>query len=201
MNSQFAGKVRFISGSFLLFLFLLISPSAVRAQQAARFDVFGGFSYLRFNALTIGYPNDANLYGWNLQGAVNIKLKLSAVVDLSGDYGSQISSYHFMVGPQYTRRRGNSNIFIHGLFGKAQNNVGIHQPTRSGFESVGRSYGGGFGYDYDWSPVKRWAPQVTVRVLEIDFFHTSTFATNQNDFRVSTGLLFHIGHIGHHRKL
>jgi hypothetical protein len=200
MNSQSAGKARLISAG-LLFLLLLMSAPLLRAQEAGRFDVFGGFSYLRFNALTIGYPNDANLYGWNLQGTGNIKLKFGVDADISGDYGSQITSYHFMIGPRYTWRRENSNIFVHALFGKAQNNVSIPQPTRSGFESVGRSFGGGIGYDYDWSPRRSWSSRVTVRVVQIDFFHSDTFTKAQNDFRVSTGLVFHFGHIGHRRKL
>jgi hypothetical protein len=179
----------------LLFLWLLISAPLLHAQEAARWDVFGGFSYLRFNALSIGYPNDTNLYGWNLEGTGNIKLKFGVDVDLSGNYGSQISSYHFMIGPRYTWRRDNSNIFVHALLGKAQNNVSIAQPTRSGFESVGRSFGGGLGYDYDWRD------RVSIRVLQIDFFHNDTFGTSQNDFRVSTGLIFHFGHIGHRRRL
>lgn len=193
MIHKLAGRAHFSVATVILFL--LISGSLSRAQEAARYDVFGGFSYLRFNALTIGYPNDTNLYGFNFQGTGNIKLKFGVTVDLSGNYGSQMSSYHFMVGPQYTWRRNTSNIFVHGLFGKAQNNVSIAQPTRSGFESVGRSFGGGFGYDYDWRD------RISIRVFEIDLFHSSTFGKSQNDGRVSTGLVFHFGHIGHHRKL
>lgn len=194
MISKSAARARLTFAS-LLFLLLLIAAPLLHAQAAARFDVFGGFSYLRFNALTIGYPNDANLYGWNLQGTGNIKLKLGVTVDLSGHYGSQISTYHFMIGPQYTWRRENSSIFVQGLFGKAQNNVSIVQPTRSGFESVGRSFGGGFGYDYNWSD------RISIRVFQVDVFHSSTFGKSQNDGRVSAGLVFHFGHIGHRRKL
>jgi hypothetical protein len=193
MMSKFAVRAGFVFSS-LLFL-SLISVAPLEAQEAARWDVFGGFSYLRFNALTIGYPNDANMYGWNFEGTGNIKLKLGVTVDASGHYGSQISSYRYSIGPQYTWRRDNSNIFAHGFFGKAQNNVSIAQPTRSGFESVGRSYGGGVGYDYDWRD------RISIRVLQIDYFRASTFTKTQNDFRASTGLVFHFGHIGHHRKL
>ena len=173
----------------------MLSGSALQAQEAGRFDVFGGFSYLRFNALKIGYPDDANLYGANLQGAVNIKLKLAAVIDLSGDYGSQIQAYHFMIGPQYTWRRDKSNIFVQGLFGKAQNRVDITQPTRSHFESVGRSFGVGVGYDYHWKD------RIDIRVIQLDYFHSNTFGTGENDYRASTGIVVHFGHIGHRRRL
>jgi len=167
----------------------------MQAQQVPRYDVFGGFSYLRFNALTIGYPNDANLYGWNGGATGYIKSKFGVAIDLSGNYGSQISSYHFMIGPQYTWRRDKSNLYVHGLFGKAQNNVSIVQPTRSGFESVGRSFGGGFGYDYHWSD------RISIRIFQVDVFHSNTFKKGQNDGRVSTGVVYHFGHLGHRRKL
>lgn len=184
------------SAAFLGFAlwFLFLSPS-LRAQEAPRFDAFGGFSYLRFDATTIGYPDYTNLYGWNggISGAIT--RKLSVAIDLSGNYGSQMSSYHFMIGPQYTRRRDRSRIFAHVLIGKAQNNVSIPQPTRSGFESVGRSFGGGIGFDYDWRP------KITIRVFQAEFFHDNTFATGQNDPRVSIGLVYRFGHIGHKRKL
>jgi len=194
MTSEFRGRVRFFFASFF-FLLLLTSASVSRAQQVPRFDVFGGFSYLRFNALTIGYPNDANLYGWNGGATGYIKPKFGVAIDLSGNYGSQTSAYHFMLGPQYTWRRDKSNIFVHGLFGKAQNNVSIVQPTRSGFESVGRSFGAGFGYDYHWSD------RISIRVFQVDVFHSTTFGKGQNDGRASIGVVYHFGHIGHRRKL
>lgn len=179
----------------LLFPMLLISVPHLHAQQASRFDVFGGFSYLRFNALSIGYPNDTNMYGWNVDGTGYIKWGLGVTVDASGNYGSQLTSYHFMVGPQFRWRRPNSDIFVHGLFGKAQNNASIPQPTRSGFESVGRSFGGGFGYEREWKD------RFSIRVFQVDIFHSTTFGKSQNDARVSTGLIYHFGHIGHRRKL
>src|SRR5579862_5840990 len=193
MISRFVSTTRRVVA--LLFFTLLISVPRLHAQQASRFDAFGGFSYLRFNALTIGYPNDTNMYGWNVDGTGYIKWGVGATVDASGNYGSQLSSYHFMVGPQYRWRRPTSNIFIHGLFGKAQNNASIPQPTRSGFESVGRSFGGGFGYDHEWKD------RFSIRVFQVDIFHTTTFGKSQNDARVSTGVIYHFGHIGHRRKL
>jgi hypothetical protein len=60
---------------------------------------------------------------------------------------------------------------------------------------VGRSFAGGGGFDYDWKP------RISIRVFQADFFHSDTFGTTQNDVRVSTGLVYHFGHIGRRRKL
>jgi hypothetical protein len=194
MIRKSAGRVRF-SNTVLFSLLLLISAPLLSAQEAPRFDVFGGFSYLRFDATTIGYSDYTNLYGWNGGATGYIKLSLGVAIDLSGHYGSEMSAYHFMIGPQYTWRRDKSKVYFHALFGKAQNRVNIVQPTRNGFESVGRSFGGGVGFDYDWSP------RISIRAFQADFFHSNTFGTAQNDVRVSTGVVYHFGHIGHRRRL
>jgi hypothetical protein len=193
MISRFVSITRLVVA--LVFFMLLISLPHIQAQQVPRFDVFGGFSYLRFNALSIGYPNDTNMYGWNFDATGYIKRRIGVTADASGNYGSQLSSYHFMIGPQYAWRRPTSKIYVHGLFGKAQNNASIPQPTRSGFESVGRSFGGGFGYDHEWKD------RFSIRVFQVDIFHTTTFGKSQNDARVSSGVIYHFGHIGHRRKL
>jgi hypothetical protein len=179
----------------LLLLTLLLSAPLLHAQEVPRFDVFGGFSYLRFDATTIGYADYTNLYGWNGGATGYIKPSFGVAIDLSGHYGSQMSAYHFMIGPQYTLRRDKSKVYVHALIGKAQNRVNIVQPTRNGFESVGRSFGAGGGFDYDWSS------RISIRVFQADFFHSNTFGTSQNDVRVSTGVVYHFGHIGHRRRL
>jgi hypothetical protein len=194
MTRKLVGGARFVF-AILIFLFQLTWPSLSRAQEVPRYDVFGGFSYLRFNATTIGYPDYTNLYGWNGGASGAITRKFGVAIDLSGNYGSEMSAYHFMIGPQYTWRRDKSKFFAHALIGKAQNNVSIVQPTRSGFENVGRSIGGGVGFDYDWKP------KISIRVFQVDYFHNDTFGTTQNDVRGSIGVVYHFGHIGHRRKL
>jgi len=202
------GPVRRISALVIFcFLFLGLVPSFCSAQVASRWDVFGGFSARRFDSTTIGYKDYSYLYGWNAQGAINITLKFGAVLDLSGNYGSKLDVYNFMIGPQYSWRRDKSRFFVHGLFGKGQVRVNIpnappnlggnnpQQPGRSYFESVGKAFGGGGGFDVDLSP------RITVRVFQADFLRNDTFGANQDDFRVSGGLVFHFGHIGHRPKL
>jgi len=177
------------------FSLILLLPSVSRAQEAARLDVFGGFSYMRFDSPTLGYADYSNLYGWNAGATVNIKLNLGVAVDLSGHYGSHLDVYSYMFGPQYTWRREKSRFFVHGLFGKDQTRVNIPQPTRPYFESVGASYGGGGGFDWDFSP------RITIRVVQADYLRTDTFGSTQSNVRVSTGLVFHFGHIGHRPRL
>jgi hypothetical protein len=180
-----------------LCLLLFLAPALATAQTgvAPRWEVFGGYSYLRMDSKTFGFANDSNLNGWNAAGTFNITLKWSATLDLSGDYGSQLRTLTYMIGPQYTWRRDKSKFFVHGLFGKMQDRVDITILDKTGFQGVGRAFAGGGGYDWDWSP------RFTFRVLQVDYLNGNSFGKTQNNFRVSAGVVFHFGQIGHRPKL
>jgi len=195
MTIDFEGTARRICGLAVLIILPVVMPSRALAQEAARLDVFGGYSYRWLDSQTFGYANRSNLNGWNATVTGNITLKLGAFLDVSGHYGNQMDVYTYTLGPQYTWRRDRSRFFARGLFGKSQTRVNIPQPTRSYFESVGRAFGGGGGFDYDFSP------RITIRVFQADYLRTDTFGATQSDVRVSTGLVFHFGHIGHRPKL
>jgi len=182
---------------FLFFIFSLVlaGSSLAAGQVAPRWEFFGGYSYLRFDSPAVGYAHWSNLNGFNGQVTFNITTRFAVVADGSGQYGNQLTVYNYMLGPQYAfRRRDKSKLFVHGLFGKAQNTVNIATATRNGFTSVGRAFAIGGGYDRDLSP------RFTLRV-QADYLNTSTFGATQNDIRISTGLVFHHGHIGRRPKL
>jgi hypothetical protein len=182
---------------FLFYVFLVVVAASALSlgQVAPRWEVFGGYSYRNFDSTTIGYASRSNLNGWNAEPTFNLTTSWSLVADASGQYGSQLTLYNFMVGPQYSWRREKSKFFIHGLFGKAQNTFNIKTATRNGFESVGHAFAVGGGYDL---VVTR---RFTLRAVQADYVNTHTFGVNQNDIRVSTGLVFHFGQIGRRPKL
>jgi hypothetical protein len=181
---------------FILFLFsaIIVASSVSAAQEAPRWEVFGGYAFRRLDSTTFGFADHSNLNGWNAEGAFNITTSWSAVADVSGAYGSQLTAYTFMIGPQYSWRHQKSTFFANAFFGKAQTRVDISTALRDGFESVGRAFAAGGGYDLDLTP------RFTFRV-QGDYLNTNTFGVTQNDVRVSTGLVFHFGHIGHRPKL
>jgi hypothetical protein len=182
---------------FLFFIFSVVmaSSSLLEGQVAPRWEVFGGYSYLRLDSPTFGYPDWSNLNGFHGEATFNITTRWSVTADGSGHYGSQLSVYNYMVGPQYSWRRDKSKFFVHGLFGKAQNTVNIPTATSNALESVGRAIAAGGGYDMDLTP------RFTLRAVQVDYLNTHTFGVGQNDIRVSTGLVFHFGHIGHRPRL
>ena len=50
---------------FLVFSVVVVGSSLSAGQVAARWDFFGGYSYLRFESTSIGYANGSNLNGFN----------------------------------------------------------------------------------------------------------------------------------------
>jgi len=190
-------ELALIRRAVLFFLFFL-APVLAAAQTgvAPRWEIFGGYSYLRLESKSFGFATDyTNMNGWNAAVTFNWRLKWSLTADISGHYGTQLSDLNYMMGPQYNWRRDKSKFFLHGLVGKGQNRVNITVGTQDHFESSGLAFAAGGGFDWDASP------RFSLRVVQADYLNTDTFGKNQNDIRVSTGVIFHIGQIGHHPKL
>jgi hypothetical protein len=179
---------------FCVFSVVMAASSLSLAQVAPKWEVFGGFAYRNVDSTTFGFVNRSNLYGFDAEPTFNIKPRWGVTADVGGQYGSQMTVYNFLIGPQYAMRRDKSKFFVHGMFGKAQDRVDISTLIKNHFESVGRAIVVGGGYDRDLTP------RFTIRV-QADYLRTDTFGTTQNDIRASTGLVFHFGHIGRRPKL
>ncbi len=90
------------------FSVVVVGFSLSAGQVAARWDFFGGYSYLRFESTTIGYANRSNLNGFIAELSYNFTPSWTLTADGSGHYGAQLTLYTFMAGPQYTLRRDKS---------------------------------------------------------------------------------------------
>jgi hypothetical protein len=180
---------------FLAVFATLFASTFGCAQQVSRWDIFGGYSYMRFDSVPIGFAGPSNLDGWNAAAAYNWSDTLSLAVDASGHYGNQITTYNYAVAPQYSYRWERSRVFGQALFGKAQNTVDIVQPTRTGFESVGLAYGAGAGFDWDYNS------RFTIRAIQVDYLRDRTFRTSEGNIRVSAGLVVHFGRTHKKRRL
>lgn len=173
----------------------VIGSSSAAGQQVSRWDVFGGYSYMRFESTPLGFAGNSNLTGWNAAVAYNFTDAFSVAIDGSGLYGNQITTYNYMVGPQYSYRWERSRAFAQFFFGKAQNTVNVGQPVLNGVESVGRTLGGGGGYDWDLNS------RFTLRAVQVDYLRTTTFGLTQGNIRVSAGVVVHFGRSRKKRRL
>ncbi len=155
--------------SFLLGLIFLVSISA-HAQASDKFELYGGYSYMRLDS-----SPSTNLNGWDLSGQYKVTDWLGGVGDFSGNYESGGSVTTFLFGPQVSwpaRVSPFARVLVCGaLFGG------------SGLSNSSFAAGIGAGIDTKLAHGLSW------RIIQGDYIHTEFFSTSQNNIRVSTGIV------------
>ncbi len=168
------------------------------AQVPPSGNIFLGYSY--FNADT-NSSNRANLNGWNGSLEGKIFPFVGIVADIGGYYGSQnfplaipvctgvigatcpsgnpsTKTYTALFGPRVSFSVGKIRPFAHVLVG-----AGHISGTFNGSDtSLSDAFGGGI--DYHLIPLIAWR-------FQGDELQTRFFSATQNNFRFSTGVVFH----------
>jgi hypothetical protein len=161
--------------SLLLGLFFLVSLSAHAQGISDKVELFGGYSYLRFDS-----SPQVNLNGWELSGQYKFTDWLGGVAAFSGHYGSPFgisSSVHtFMFGPQVSWPS-RVSPFAHVLIGGARFSAGGGSTT-----AFASAIGGGID--------TRIAHRLSWRIIQGDYLITRFGSSTQNNVRVSTGIVF-----------
>jgi hypothetical protein len=166
----------------LAFVSLALFPTASRAQLLPSGNVYAGVAY----ADSVDVVNRFAFRGWN--GSVeDIPFHrfsyLGIVLDGSGIYAKgvansgTVSQYNLVLGPRVSRNYGKWRVFAHAMGGIQQ--------TRSSdntFRPVVVDAGGGVDRKL---PFKNFSWRV-----QFDYVHSHLLSENQNDFRVSTGVVW-----------
>ncbi|MGB0034790.1 MAG: outer membrane beta-barrel protein [Candidatus Acidiferrales bacterium] len=161
--------------SLLLGFILLVSLSAHAQGLSDKVEVFGGYSYQRFDS-----SPRVNFNGWELSGQYKFTDWLGGVADFDGHYGTIAgvdSSVHtFLFGPQISWPA-RVSPFAHVLIGGAHFSGGGASDT-----SFATAIGGGIdariAHGFSW------------RIIQGDYVITRFFGDTQNNARVSTGIVF-----------
>jgi Outer membrane protein beta-barrel domain len=166
---------------------LLLGVLPLLAQsEFPRGEVFGGYSYL--NVDTSGLTSRQSLNGWNAQANVNFNKWLGLTGDFGGYYGSpfhvSVHDYSFLFGPTVTYRTEHFAPFFHALFGGNHIDASL-EGSSGGDTAFAMAFGGGVDV-----PVKG---SFGIRVAQVDWLRTQHFNTNQNNIRLSTGIIFNFG--------
>lgn len=177
-------------------LLALVSLCAVtaRAQERQTVDVFAGYSYVRATPATSGF-NGFNLNGGSASVAYNVNNWLSGVADFGGYHNTNIlgsgvdgtlSTYLF--GPRVSYRHfSRVTPFGEVLFGVAHTGTNLLN-TANSQNAFAMTVGGGLDY--------RVSSHFSVRAAKVDYLLTrfrefnTTNEQNQNNLRVSTGIVF-----------
>jgi len=156
----------------LIGVFLIVS---IPAPAQDKVEIFGGYSYMRFNS-----SPGANLNGWEISGQYKFTDWLGGVADLDGHYGSpggvSSSVYTYLFGPQVSLQS-RVSPFAHLLLG------GAHFGA-AGFGRSSFSMAIGGGIDTELTQGVHW------RIVQGDYLLTAFGSRAQNNARFSTGIVF-----------
>jgi opacity protein-like surface antigen len=178
-----------------LLAFASLFSVTLSAQDVPRFDLFAGYSYVRANPGTSG-TDGFNLHGGSAAIAYNVNSWLGGVADFGGYHSGDIlgtgvdgtlSTYLF--GPRVSyRRHSRFTPFGQVLFGVAH----IAGSNGLSFSTSNNSFAMALGGGVDANLTHHFS----LRPIEVDYL-LSRFnefgngAQNQNNLRVSTGVVFH----------
>jgi hypothetical protein len=172
------------------FFAVLLSSGSALAQDSPRAQLFAGYSFLSFNSQPFGFADRTSLNGLTIAPSFNLTHEFGITAQLSGQYGSQLSVRNATVGPQVIFTRGNMLFFGHLLIGKGRTFVKVG----NGAGDSARALELGGGIDLGLST------HFSVRAVQADFVHNSFFNGSQSSFRISTGLVYHLGGIKKGRR-
>jgi len=176
----------------------------VEASHAQSIELYGGYSFVRASvAVPIqnqtcvigGCPGPisgkTNLNGWEAGGAVKFIGPLSLAADFSGTsgtfHGANTHLQTYLVGPQL-RFPGPISPFAHFLFGAAHESIGTGTFSGIGFtgptqNAFATAIGGGLDLKV--------LPFISLRPIQFDYLLTRFNSGNQNQPRVSAGIVVH----------
>ncbi|MGC1370870.1 MAG: hypothetical protein WA824_01915 [Candidatus Sulfotelmatobacter sp.] len=158
------------------FLSLTLLTTASKAQLIQSGNVYAGVAY----ATSDDVINRLSFRGWD--GGVEVKPFISHphlgfILDLSGVYRTGVEQYNAVLGARLSKNYGKWRVFAHA-------GVGIQQTVTSGEAFNPFLEDGGAGVDRRL-PFKRFAWR-----LQGDYVHSHLLHANQNDARISTGLVW-----------
>ncbi len=173
------------------------------AQQTPRWEFFSGYSLQRFNirqyykSTPITYAaqeRSVNLSGWQISLTENRGRRYGGTLDLRGHYATPTLSgtstsakmYSIMYGPRFYRRTPKVTFFVQGLIGAAATRVAA-TPTGPHASDLSLAMAGGGGLDWNLRL------KTAIRLLQAEYFRTSTLGTSPNGFRASAGIVFYFG--------
>ena len=183
--------------SISAFLFaVLLFAAPLRAQKV---ELFGGYSFVRAPVTFVspilcpttgcsGNTQHLNLNGWEASGAVKLFGPLGLAADFSDTSGSfqgadaRLKTYLF--GPQI-RFPGPVSPFAHFLLG------GAHESINSGTSFLGGPTQNAFATALGVGIDLKVLPFISIRPIQFDYLLTHFNSANQNQPRVSAGIVVH----------
>lgn len=181
-----------------LVLWFFVFASAPAAHAQAKIQLYGGFSYVRGDIVSIepvpGPPpptmtQHPNLTGWEFSGAYKLVPFVSAKLEFGEQYGKlnggSVRLKTYLIGPQLSLP-GPVSPFLHAEFGFAHQAVGAYTSTLFASPGSDTSFATALGGGLDIPAV----PFFAIRLIQVDYLRTSLYHQTQSEPRVSAGVVF-----------
>jgi hypothetical protein len=185
---------------FLAAVFALGSAPSARAQDAPKWEIFGGYTYMRANIIVNG--NQFNMNG----GSGSVAYNLNNWFGLVGDFGIthsgttaqpfSLTIYTYEFGPRVSwRNHSKLTPFAQVLIGGGHAGGSLYTSSLgSGLAPLGTNNDFNFtaGGGVDWKINHGFS----VRLAQAEYLHTQFLNANNNsqsNFRLSTGVVFSFG--------
>ncbi len=164
---------------------MLLFAGVASAQDDSKVEVFGGYSYMRFNP-GMG-SSGLNFNGGSGSIAYNVTPMVGVVADFGGYHYSQsggdVNVISYMFGPKVSTHAGPVRPFVQGLFG------GAHASFSGGGGSE-NAFAMALGGGLDWDAT----PRIGVRLIQAEYLMTrfgfGGSGYTQNNARISAGVTF-----------
>jgi hypothetical protein len=181
---------------------VLILAVPLRGQvNYPKAEVFGGYSFFHGSIDSIGH----NWNGWGASVFATGTRYFGVAADFSGTYGSEtfaiacpvipppvlpicppqtenLSAYHVLGGPRFTRRSHDGTLFAHALFGA----VDLRRAPPGNRTEFAMGFGGGVDV--------RLRKHLAYRIFQADYIPAKRSDGGwAHEFRVETGVVFTFG--------
>ena len=191
----------------LFVLLMLIAASPLLAQTKSEWEIFGGYSikraevreYYRQTPTIYNLRNvSEDLGGWQASITENKNHWLGGTAEFSGHYKNPVQgnvtsrqkTYSLLYGPRITFRFPRwGTPFAHVLIGIDRASVAVTSVVPAGPHADQTSLAGAAGGGFDLHLTKR----LSARVIQADFFRSNVLSTKQNKFRLTAGVVLHLG--------
>ncbi len=172
-------------------LLIVFTATGAFAQDAPKYEAFGGYQYVSLDTRGGGRTRQA-FNGWEIDGSYQPWRHLALVADVGCGYknlptyfnGTPVTAnahvYPVLFGPRFLITSRRVTVFAEGLVGFAYESVSV-----SGLGNVGENrfaMGGGGGFDV------KLARHFTLRLAKADYILVRS-GLNLNNLRISTGLV------------
>lgn len=177
---------------------ILLLAGAAAAQDSSRFEVFGGYSYVRADASIFGTTNGYNFNGGSGSFAFNVLPSLGIVGDVGGYRfsggtglpGGQGTVITYMFGPKFSYHAGRFTPFAQSLFGGARLTGDVLCLGEGNCPGSQTSFAMALGGGLDWNLT----PHIGLRVIQAEYLMTQfnilgvSSSSQQNNARISAGV-------------